>query len=149
MPSSVASFHVTDAELLFGMLVEAVDACLADPGQFVIIDAPENRYVQALVDPEGALQVETVSRAFLSGSPDPLTDADEQELRRLGWRPPGEHSPNWHRVFVEPWPWPAPLAAELTGRTLLGVHHAYGSVMTISAHPASSKAPVRACTAAC
>lgn len=93
--------------------------------------------------------VETVGAEFLTNSARPLTPADEDELRRLGWRSPSEHSPNWHRVFVDPWPWPAPLAAEMTARTLFAVHHAHDEVLSISAQPADSTTRVSACEASC
>ena len=115
----------------------------------MIIEAPYNRFVQALVDPEGVLVIETVAAQFLTDTPRPLTPADEAALLRLGWRPPSEHSPNWHRVFVDPWPWPAPLAAEMTARTLLSVHHAYDEVLNISLHPANATSRVNACDGDC
>jgi len=149
MSSWVTTFPVTDAETLFAKLVETIDACLVEPGHYVIIEAPDNRFVQALVDPEGVLVIETVAAQFLTDTPRPLTPADEAALLRLGWRPPSEHSPNWHRVFVDPWPWPAPLAAEMTARTLLSVHHAYDEVLNISLHPANATSRVNACDGDC
>ena len=40
---------------------------------------------------------------------------------RLRFAPPDESSPNWHRAFAEPWPWPAPVVAELLVHALLWV----------------------------
>ena len=76
---------------------------------------------------DGALLVEVSSTEVTddgNGSA-ALTPAEARALMRLRFAPPDDWSPNWYRVFAEPWPWPAPVVAELLVHSLvwvLGAH---------------------------
>jgi len=102
-----------------------------------------------LSDESGALQIEAMSNYHLDPAQDHLTVADERALARLGWRSPGPHSPNWHRVFPDPWPWPSPVAAELVGRTLLDVFRAQGLILSVDYITAQINNQIRRCTNEC
>ena len=103
----------------------AVDGLLARDDCYLIIDAPHHhRYVQVLVK-NGCLYAESASNDSLGttcAAEHGLSHADHAHLIRLGWLPPNDDSPNWHRAITEPWPWPASMVAELLVRTLVEVH---------------------------
>lgn len=109
-------------EACFHSLRELVDAMAVRHSTYAIIefDRP-SRYVQVLADREGALLVEASSNEATDDGLACLDALDELELLGLRYLPPDDFSPNWHRVFPEPWPWPAPLAAALLLRTLTDV----------------------------
>ncbi len=91
---------------------------------FAIIEVGERwAYAQVLADRDGALVVEVSStEATDDGTHSAaLTPAEELELGRLRFAPPDDWSPNWYRVFPDPWPWPAPVVAELLVHSLLWV----------------------------
>jgi len=56
MLRSVTTFPVAGPERCFVKLVETVDACLGDLGQYVTIETPGGRYVQGRVDLRGACE---------------------------------------------------------------------------------------------
>jgi hypothetical protein len=110
--------HLED---LFHSLRELVDAMAVRRDTYAVIESDqEYRYAQVLADRDGALLVEASStEATDDGTASAaLTPAEEVELLRLCYDPPDDRSPNWHRVFPDPWPWPAPVVAELLVRTL-------------------------------
>ncbi len=119
-----AALDATSLETLFGSLRALVDALAARRDVFTIIESEHpSRYVQVLADSDGALLVEVSSNEATddgSGSA-ALTLDDEARLGRLRFEPPDDLSPNWHRIFVAPWPWPAPVVAELLIRALVDV----------------------------
>lgn len=100
----------------FHALRDLVDGLLVRRDVFAIIHgAHPYRYAQVLADLDGVLYVEvssTEATADDQGSA-ALTPAEELALVRLRFAPPDDCSPNWHRDFAEPWPWPAPVVAEL------------------------------------
>ncbi len=106
-----------------------------------------SRYLQVLVDPNGALQVE--ARANYETEKNHLNAADELAMLHLGWRAPSVHSPNWHRVFPDPWPWPSPVATELVVRTLLDIFRAQGTTLCISYIEANRSHAIDRCTQDC
>lgn len=101
-----------------------------------IIEAPvSHRYVQGLVDRFGRFFVESVSNASLGtecARQHGLSDADHLRLIRLGWSPPDQSSPNWYRRVNMRQISPSPLVAEVLIRTLIEVHRADPSVLTVS-----------------
>lgn len=110
---------------LLAEICKLVDGLLAHDDCYLIIEAlGTHRYLQALAK-GGALYLESVSNESLGptcASEHGLTAADHARLVRLGWLPPDDDSPNRHRDFREPWPWPASMVAELFVRTLVEVH---------------------------
>jgi hypothetical protein len=119
---------VTTPTELLDALCRLVDGAHAHGRCYFVVEAPDaHRYVQGLVTDDRVLEIESVSNESLGkecAEEHGLTDADHARLVRLGWLPPDERSPNWHREIVEPWPWPASMAAELLTRTLHEVHRA-------------------------
>ncbi|MEX0663306.1 MAG: hypothetical protein WD598_00890 [Acidimicrobiia bacterium] len=107
MPEST-ELHTESPEQLFHSLVELVDGILVARPKYVVIQKTPDRYVQALVDVDGALQVETVSNEFLESATQ-LNARNEARLDHMGWRPPSDHSPNWHHFC-------APVALASAGR---------------------------------
>lgn len=119
-----AALDATSLETLFESLRALVDALTARREVFAIIESEHpSRYVQVLADCDGALLVEVSSIEATDGSSEPAapTLGDEAQLGRLRFEPPDDFSPNWHRIFVAPWPWPAPVVAELMIRALVDV----------------------------
>lgn len=116
--------RVDSLDALFHSLRELVDALHVRRSVFAVVDDDHPyRYAQVLADREGALLVEVSSTEATddgTGSA-ALTPVEELELARLRFAPPDDWSPNWHRVFAEPWPWPAPVVAELLVRALVFV----------------------------
>ena len=109
-------------EACFHSLRELVDAMAVRHSTYAIIEGDRpHRYVQVLADRDGALLVEASSNAATDEGLAGLDALDELELIRLSYLPPDDFSPNWHRVFPDPWPWPAPLAAALLLHTLTHV----------------------------
>lgn len=111
-------------ETLFHSLRELVDGLHVRRDVYAVIEVGDRpRYAQVLADHDGALLVEVSStEATDDGTQSAaLTPAEELELVRLRYLPPDDWSPNWHRVFAEPWPWPAPVVAELLVHSLLWV----------------------------
>ena len=136
-----------DLEACLHSLRELVDAMAVRHSTYAIIECEHpRRYVQVLADRDGALLVEASSNdATDDGRGSANLDAlDELELLGLRYQPPDDFSPNWHRVFPDPWPWPAPLAATLLLRTLtnvLGAHLGELRVHVAHAHPVSVVRP--------
>jgi hypothetical protein len=92
---------------LFHSLRELVDALAVRRRVYAIVEGTHpHRCVQVLADRDGALLVEAsdtdVTRDERGSAA--LTPAEELELLRLCFDPPDAWSPNWHRVFAEPWP---------------------------------------------
>lgn len=111
-------------DALFHSLRELVDGLHVRTRAFAIVEGDRGyRYAQVLADREGALLVEVSStEATDDGSSSAaLTPLEELDLARLRFAPPDDWSPNWHRVFPEPWPWPAPVVAELMVHALIRV----------------------------
>lgn len=119
-----------DEELQWQDLVEAVAACLEvlEPGQFLILVAPGNRFTQLFVDDDGA-QVETVSNQFLA--PEHQLGFDVLDtLVEQGWAAPTHFTPG-EKATEDASPnhlldldgdWDADTAAELLVETLRTVH---------------------------
>jgi hypothetical protein len=136
-----------DLETCFHSLRELIDAMAVRHSTYAIIEgAHAHRYVQVLADRDGALLVETSSNEATDdghGSAG-LDVLDEIELTRLRYLPPDDFSPNWHRVFPDPWPWPAPLVAALLLRTLTDVLGAeLGALRVRVAHAVPTVSVVR------
>jgi len=134
-------------ESLFHSLRELVDALQVRRNVFAVIEVADRlRYAQVLADRDGALLVEVSSTdATDDGTHSAaLTPAEELELVRLRYRPPDDWSPNWHRVFAEPWPWPAPLVAELLVHSLVWVLGARPAELHVKAGHAEVISVVRA-----
>ena len=110
-------------EDLFHSFREIVDALHVRRDVFSIVDVGDTgRYVQMLSDCDGTLVMEVSPNDAAKTAV--LTAQDEVALLRLGFQPPCNESPNWHRFLAEPWPWPAPVIAELLVRTLVNVFDA-------------------------
>jgi hypothetical protein len=159
-PFSDEKIVVESSEAFFDTLLNAIDRCVTGAKHILILQLSEvaakngqparpDRYLQVLSDESGALQIEAMSNYHLDPAQDHLTVADERALARLGWRSPGPHSPNWHRVFPDPWPWPSPVAAELVGRTLLDVFRAQGLILSVDYITAQINNQIRRCTNEC
>jgi hypothetical protein len=111
-------------ETFFHSLRELVDGLHVRRSAYAIINcANRYRYAQVLADRDGALLVEVSSTEATRdrGGSAALIPAEELALMRLRFAPPDDWSPNWHRVFAEPWPWPAPVVAELLVHALVWV----------------------------
>jgi hypothetical protein len=140
---------------LFDELRGVVDCCLLHGACYFIIDANRaHRYVQGLIDRHGHFTIEAVSNDSL-GEPcakeHPITDADHATLVRLGWLPPNEDTPNWHRQIDWEFHYPGPLVAELLVRTLVEVHRATPDELELTvahAHVPPSRTAVEASDAA-
>ncbi len=144
--------HAENPEQLFHALVDVVDGLLVARSKYVVIERSPSRYVQALVDGDGALQIETVSNGFLEAEAR-LSAGNEALLDHMRWSPPSDHSPNWHRTFVHQWPWPAPVAAQLLAYALLTVHDVGSEplalTLTLTYGDAASAMHVRPCDEQC
>ena len=133
-----------------GLIIELerlIRRCLEHGVCYFVIDARKtHRYVQGLTNRFGAFLVESVSNESLGAEcrrAHGLTDADHGRLARLGWLPPGKASPNWHRTIDPTWSAPSPLVAELLVRTLVEVHRAAPSGLTVTLGHAQTETPRR------
>jgi hypothetical protein len=125
---SEPQLEATTTMELFDELRGLVDCCLLHGACYFIIDANRShRYVQGLLDRKGVFTIEAVSNESLGevcAAEHPIIDTDHATLIRLGWLPPTEDNPNWHRSIDWEWHYPSPLIAELLVRTLVEVHRA-------------------------
>jgi len=133
-------------EAFFHSLRELVDGLHVRHSAYAIIHcADPYRYAQVLADRDGALLVEVSSTEATrddEGSA-ALSPAEELALMRLHFAPPDDWSPNWHRVFADPWPWPAPVVAELLMHALMWVLGAQPGELRVTTDHAESVSVVR------
>ena len=72
-------------------------------GHCVVVDVADDRYVQFIVRPNGALWAESVGDRFLE--PDAFSDDQHRELESLGWTAPepgGRGGGNYWREYEAP-----------------------------------------------
>jgi hypothetical protein len=81
-------------------------------------------FIQAAVLGEDGLQIECASDEFLE---EPLSSSTKQVLKDLGWKEPGEDSPNYH-IWLEPNRPNNDLVARFMVLTLRDAHRADSSL---------------------
>jgi len=84
-----------------------VEVATRDERYIVILylDGCEWYYTQCLVDPDDGAWVEAVSNTYIEPEELRLDAGQETTLATLGFEPPGEFSPNHHRLVTHPVPW--------------------------------------------
>jgi len=92
------------ASALSRKLVEVASRC--EPYIVILhLDGCESYFTQCLVDPDDGAYVEAVSNTYIEPEEFRLDTDQETTLAALGFEPPGEFSPNHHRLIAHPVPW--------------------------------------------
>ena len=80
-------------------------------------------FIQAAILGDDGLQIESASDEFLD---EPLSPSTKQVLKELGWKEPGEDSPNFHIWLTSKRP-NNDLIARFLVLTIRDAHHAHSS----------------------